>query len=74
MIEIRGLTHKQKALCDIMWTISSREGVQDFIRTLPRGDQRDCHSLIECMQLAFLDEITDTDQARAELDRIRNLR
>lgn len=66
-IEIHGLSAKQIALCDIMWTISSREGVESFIRTLPKSDQRDCKTLIELMQLAFLDEVTDTTEAQALL-------
>lgn len=63
-IEIRGLTAKQMALCDIMWAISSREGVESFISTLPKTDQLDCRTLIELMQLAFLDEIEDTTEAQ----------
>ena len=63
-IEIHGLTPKQVALADIMWTISSREGVESFIGTLPPADQRDCRNIIELMQLAFADEITDTTEAQ----------
>ena len=69
MIEIKGLTNKQVALCDIMWTISSKEGVESFIRTLPKADQRECNSLIELMQLAFLDEISDTLEACVVIDK-----
>ena len=63
-IEIHGLTPKQVALSDIMWTISSREGVESFIGTLPPADQRDCRNIIELMQLAFVDEVTDTTEAQ----------
>jgi hypothetical protein len=63
-IEIQGLTPKQMALADIMWAISSREGVESFISTLPRSDQRDCRTIIELRQLAFADEITDTTEAQ----------
>jgi hypothetical protein len=63
-IEIQGLTAKQVALCDIMWAISTKDGVESFIRTLPKTDQRDCRTLIELMQLAFLDEIEDTTEAQ----------
>lgn len=63
-IEIQGLTAKQMALCDIMWAISTREGVESFISTLPAADQRTCHTLIELMQLAFLDEVEDTSEAQ----------
>ncbi len=63
-IEIHGLTAKQVALADIMWTISTLEGVESFIATLPPADQRDCRTIIELMQLAFADEITDTTEAQ----------
>jgi hypothetical protein len=63
-IEIHGLSSKQMALADIMWAISSREGVESFISTLPKKDQRDCRTIIELMQLAFADEITDVTEAQ----------
>ena len=63
-IEIQGLSAKQVALADIMWAISTREGVESFISTLPKSDQRDCRTIIELMQLAFADEITDVTEAR----------
>ena len=68
-IEIQGLTPKQIALADIMWTISSREGVESFISTLPQADQRDCRTIIELMQLAFVDAIEDTTEAQELLSR-----
>jgi hypothetical protein len=70
MIEIPGLTSKQVALCDIMWTISSKEGVESFIRTLPKADQRDCKTLIELMQLAFLDQVDDTQIAQRVIQQV----
>jgi hypothetical protein len=69
MIEIQGLSPKQMALADIMWAISSKEGVDAFIATLPKAEQRECKSLIELMQLAFMDEITDTHEASKVIDK-----
>jgi hypothetical protein len=46
MITITGLTNKQKALMDVMWTMEEMEQVNAFINTLPRQDQLDCKSLI----------------------------
>ena len=63
-IEIHGLSPKQMALADIMWAISTQEGVESFIATLPRADQRDCRTIIELMQLAFADEIEDPTEAK----------
>lgn len=69
MIEIQGLTQKQMALADIMWAISSKEGVESFISTLPKHDAQTCRVLIELMQLAFLDEITNTHEANQVIDK-----
>ena len=70
MIEIQGLSPKQIALADIMWAISSKEGVDAFIATLPRTDARTCRVLIEMMQLAFLDEISNTQEADRVIKRL----
>ena len=68
-IELQGLTPKQMALCDIMWAIETREGVESFISTLPARDQLECRTLIELMQLAFADEIESIDEAAAMLQK-----
>ena len=69
MIEIQGLNPKQMALADIMWSISSKEGVEAFIATLPSAEKRECKSLIELMQLAFMDDISDTHEACVVIDK-----
>ena len=46
MITITGLTHKQKALMDVMWTMDDMSKVQAFVKTLPKRDAQDCLSLI----------------------------
>jgi hypothetical protein len=71
MIELYGLNPKQMALADIMWSISDRDGVESFIATLPKSEARTCRVLIDLMQLAFLDEITDTHEANMVIDRFR---
>lgn len=45
MITITGLTPKQKALMDVMWTMEEMEQVTAFINTLPKQDRLDCISL-----------------------------
>ena len=47
MITITGLTNKQKALMEIMWTMQEMEQVQRFINTLPKRDRQDCLSLLD---------------------------
>jgi len=71
MIEIQGLSTKQMALADIMWGISSKEGVDAFIRTLPVVEQRECKTIIQMMLLAFADECDDTHEANMVIDSIR---
>lgn len=71
MIEIQGLTPKQVALCDIMWTISSKQGVESFIGTLPKKDAQDARTLIQLMMLAFIDEVEDTQEARKVIQQFR---
>ena len=63
-IQIHGLTPKQMALADIMWDLQERASVEAFIASLPQAQQRDCRTIIELMQLAFADEITDTSEAQ----------
>jgi hypothetical protein len=49
MITIEGLNKKQKAILDIMWSMESKEQVQNFILSLPLPDQHDATSLMEIL-------------------------
>ena len=46
MISIEGLTAKQKALMDVMWSMEELDNVRAFINTLPARDRMDCMSLM----------------------------
>ena len=72
MITLTGLTSKQVVFCDIMWEISSLDGVENFIKSLPEDDQRMCRSLVELMQLEICDSVDSTDQADLVIKRIQN--
>ena len=67
MITIAGLNPKQRALCDIMWGLEEYEAVEAFIATLPKAERMECRTLIQLMLAAFVDEITQVDQARSIL-------
>ena len=67
MITIAGLNPKQRALCDIMWGLEEYEAVEAFIATLPRAERLECRSLIQMMLAAFVDEITQVDEAQSVL-------
>lgn len=71
MIQIEGLTSKQRALCEIMWNLSDRDQIDQFVRSLSERDQQLCWSLCELMKWAFLDTIESTDMAEAVLARFR---
>jgi hypothetical protein len=68
MITIAGLNPKQRALCDIMWGLEEYAAVEAFIATLPRAERMECRTLIQMMLAAFVDEITQVDQARSILN------
>jgi hypothetical protein len=67
MITITGLSPKQKALCEIMWALEEYDAVEAFIATLPKAERTECRSLIQMMILAFVDEITEVDEAQTVL-------
>jgi hypothetical protein len=71
MNTITGLTHKQKALCDIMWALEEYNAVEAFIATLPKAERLECRTLIQMMIMAFADEITEVDEAKEVLDQFR---
>ena len=64
---ITGLTHKQKALCEIMWALEEYNAVEAFIATLPKPERLECRTPIQMMIMAFADEITEVDQAKSLL-------
>lgn len=67
MITITGLSPKQKALCEIMWALEEYDAVEAFIATLPKAERTECRSLIQMMILAFVDEVTEVDEAQSVL-------
>lgn len=70
MIEIQGMSHKQMALADIMWSISSKAGVDAFIATLPRAERIECEIVKEMILLAFIDQCDNTQEADRVIKRL----
>ena len=70
MIEIQGLSPKQMALADIMWSISSKEGVDAFIATLPRAERAQCEIIKQMILLAFIDQCDNTQEADRVIKRL----
>ena len=69
-IELKGLTARQVVFCDIMWNISSKEGVEAFIATLPKPEAQECRTLMQLMLMEFIDAVDGTDDAQDVLDKI----
>lgn len=61
MIELRGLTPEQITLANIMWSIETKEGLLNFIRTLPPYYRKQCYTIIECIRLAMVEETKECD-------------
>ena len=70
MIEIHGMSPKQMALADIMWSISSKEGVDAFIATLPRAERAQCEIIKQMILLAFIDQCDDTQIASRVIQQV----
>jgi hypothetical protein len=73
-IELHGLTNKQIAFCDIMWSLQSMESVDSFISTLNKKDRIECRNLIEMIRLTYLDQVNDVDEATQLLNQIASKR
>ena len=61
MISISGLTTRQKAIMDMMWSMQSMDQVTALIRALPTRDAQDAHSLIIIAQQESLEEDGELD-------------
>lgn len=70
-VTLTGLNPKQKALCEIMWSMDSKDQVESFIATLPKADARTAQSLLELIILEFTDSVESVDEANKELDKYR---
>ena len=73
--KIDGLTKKQVALLDIMWTLDDEQSVENFVRSLPLADQQQAQSLktllIHEMMEEFLEDITEFPDAQEIIQRVK---
>lgn len=75
MITIQGLSPRQKALCELMWSMETQHELTEFIALLNRRDNRDARSL---MAIMLQDSAEDEgllaqyqDQAESVIDQAR---
>ena len=79
MIQITGLSKRQKVLADILWTFNEWEQVERFMNTLPKRDRIDCEGIVELMRLALIEECVkegyveeSNTEANELINRIKN--
>ena len=72
---IEGLTKKQVAILDIMWTLDDEQSVENFVRSLPPADRQQAQTLktllIHEMLEQWLDGVTEFPDAQAVINRVR---
>lgn len=73
--KIDGLTKKQVALLDIMWTLDDEASLNNFIRSLPVRDQHQAQSLsillVHEMMEEFLEGVKEFPEVDEIIERIR---
>jgi hypothetical protein len=73
---IDGLNDQQRVLADIMWSLQGYDEVTAFIATLPRAYRKECHTIIELMKMAVVEQCYDgigtMEAAEDILKKIRN--
>lgn len=66
MIEILGLTKKQKVMLSVMWAMDSFDEVIAWQASLPLEDQYVVETLMELVALAYIDESVNSDSEMIE--------
>ena len=66
-IQIQGLSKRQRAIADILWTMSTRDDAERFIRSLDAGTRRDAGLVVEMMQLAIIDECDTVEESTRQM-------
>ena len=72
VITLDGLTKKQKALAQILWSLASQNELDVFLANLSLQDKRDAELVLEMMVISGQDEVTDVELASNILDKIRS--
>lgn len=74
MIEVTGLSKRQKALYDIIWNIDEWAQVETFIKCLSKRDRIDCEGIIEVIRISMIEEFgqrIDCTEAKELIERIK---
>ena len=73
-IEILGLSKRQRALADILWSMNSKEDCHRFIASLDPLTRRDAETVVDMMILAVIDQVDHVDQAQEVINRIKEIK
>jgi hypothetical protein len=72
---IEGLTKKQVAILDIMWSLEDHDSVLNFVRSLPKADRIQAQGLMTLLLHEvlekWLDGVTEFPEAMAVIDRVQ---
>ena len=74
MIEINGLTKKQVAMLDILWSLQGQDEIVVWISTLSDEDQTMALALLKLLHAEMIDQyIDDTslEEARSVIEKIQ---
>jgi len=70
MITIDGLSKKQVAMLDMLWSIDTMEGINKYRNTLCSDDQHMVDVLMEMIMLQTIDEQTADTEIYPEVEKI----
>ena len=75
MIEIHGLSERQREIADMLWALSSTQELREWFDSLDRDTLFEAYIVHQMMLLAFLDEepLGSMKEANQIIDRIRHI-
>jgi hypothetical protein len=75
MIEIHGLSERQKEIADMLWTLASTQELREWFDSLDRDTLFEAYIVHQMMLLAFLDQepLGRMKEANQLIDRIRHI-
>ena len=70
-IEIHGLSAKQVKMLDTLWSLKSREDLEEWMKSLTTNEFKMAIALQELLVLEYTDEIKDMSMAKNYLKKFR---
>lgn len=70
-IEIHGLSAKQVKMLDTLWSLKSREDLEEWMESLTTNEFKMAIALQELLVLEYTDEIKDMSMAKNYLKKFR---